>query len=283
MEDNFGFVAQENGLVKLPPVKEAVFAVDGDIIAYRTAAVCETHFEGAAHSILQTTLDNITRITGVHKMRIYISGSNNFRYEVAKTKPYKGNRATMIKPQFLPSCRDYLVEFCNAHVVDGYEADDAIATDMFVNGAYHCGIDKDMLQIAGKHYNYVKDEWQEVSEDQAIINLYRQILKGDTSDNIPGLPRVGDKLAFDAIQSAETALDDAMEKYQEIVGLRMPGVNWIEYLVEQSKLITMVKDVDIDFSKVYYSDAEVTGFEEQENGLVSLDEHKAEPKKTIAL
>lgn len=137
--------------------KEQVFAVDGDTLAYRTAAVCNDHFEGACYAIIKSTLRDIATDTGITKMRIYLSGSNNFRYAVGKTKPYKGNRATMVKPQFLQACRDHLVELYNAQVIDGFEADDAIATDMVNNSAIHCGVDKDIFQIAGRHYNYVKD------------------------------------------------------------------------------------------------------------------------------
>lgn len=243
---------------------DAVFAVDGDTIAYRTAAVCETHFAGAGESIINSTLREIATETGITQMRIYLTGKDNFRYNIGKTKPYKGNRATMVRPQFLPDMRNYLVEYCNAIVVDGYEADDAIATDMTINKAIHCGVDKDMLQIAGKHYNYVKKEWQEVTPEQAILTLYRQILMGDTSDNIPGLPRVGEKKAAEYITNPETALDDAMNAYREVVSLKMPGVNWIEYLAEQKNLVTMVTNVALDFSKIHLVNPNTEGFVSQE-------------------
>jgi 5'-3' exonuclease len=253
-------------------IKEQVLAVDGDILAYRIAAVCETHFEGAGFSILHSTLKEIVAETQITKMRIYLSGKNNFRYEIGKTKPYKGNRATMVRPQYLPHIRDYLVEHMNAIIVDGYEADDAIATDMTVNGAIHCGIDKDMLQIAGMHYNYVKKEWQEITEEQATLNLYRQILMGDTSDNIPGLPRVGEKKAFDAIQSAETAELDAQEMYKAVVNAQLPGVDWRVYMTEQENLITMVKDVELDYSKIYELAIDSEGFQAQDSGVIKVDE-----------
>jgi len=217
-------------------------------------------------------------------MRIYLSGKSNFRYDIATTKPYKGNRATMVRPQFLNACREYLVEHCNAMIVEGFEADDAIATDMTLNGAFHCGVDKDILQIAGRHYNYVKNEWIDISEEQATINLYRQILKGDTSDNIPGLPRVGDKLAADTIQTAENALVKTMEKYEEVVALRLPGVNWLEYLSEQSRLITMVTNVPLDLSKTHFVAVDPAGFVAQSEGFIGLDLAQTwEPRKAIAL
>lgn len=227
--------------------KEKVLAVDGDTLAYRTAAVCEDHFEGAAYSIIASTLKEIVAETQITKLRIYLSGKNNFRYEVAKTKPYKGNRATMVKPKYLQAVRDHLVEKYNAFIVDGFEADDAIATDMTVNGAVHCGVDKDILQIPGSHYNYVKKEWKHVTEEDAVLTLYRQVLMGDTSDNVPGLPRVGEKKAFDAIQCVETAMDDCLAMYKSVVRLSLPGIDPIEYMAEQQALIQMRTDVPLVF------------------------------------
>lgn len=247
-----------------------ILAVDGDILAYRTAAVCEDHFEGAAQAIIDSTLRDIATDTNISRMRIYVSGKDNFRYTVAKTKPYKGNRATMVRPQYLESTKLYLVETYGAVEVDGYEADDAIATDMTQNGAIHCGIDKDMLQIPGKHYNYVKKEWTHVTEEEAILILYRQILMGDASDNVPGLPRIGEKKAADAIQDPETAMLDAMDFYTSVCQDKLPGIEPMVYFIEQSRLITMVKDISlhcIDFNTFTSIDANTEGFK-QEQGEV---------------
>lgn len=243
--------------------KQEVLAVDGDIVAYRTAAVCEDHFEGACEEIIDTTLREVSTETNIHKMRIYISGEDNFRYKIAKSKPYKGNRATMVRPRFLAHCKQYLVDNYNALVIHGYEADDAIASDMTLNNAYHCGIDKDMLQIPGRHYNYVNKEWKTVSPEEAIVTLYRQILTGDSSDNIPGLPRVGPKTAEGIITDHDTAHADAMAYYEQVCIEKLPDVKWQEYFWEQSALITMVKDIDLLSLFTVYVEPKTEGFETQ--------------------
>lgn len=256
-----------------------VLAVDGDTIAYRTAAACEGTWEGACEDIIASTLRKISTATGIHEMRIYLSGQDNYRYEVAKTKPYKGNRVGMIHPEFLNHCKEHLVQKYGAIRMHGYEADDGIATDMVENGAIHCGVDKDILQIAGRHYMYVKEEWVEVSEEQAIITRYRQILMGDTSDNIPGLPGVGAKTAERVICDADTALSDALIFYEDTLvkkGLTFtheskPGepksVNPLVYFAEQDSLITMVTDCEVFeilFDKSVYIEPESEGFTAQE-------------------
>lgn len=252
-------------------MSELVHAVDGDIIAYKTAAVCDTHYEGACNSIIDSTLREIATESKVHQMRIYISDETNFRYRVAKTKPYKGNRATMTRPQFLDHCKQYLIDNYQALIVHDHEADDAIATDMIVNGASHCGIDKDMLQIPGRHYNYIKKIWIDVTPDEAEMTLWRQVLMGDVSDNVPGLPRVGEGKAFDTIQSALTAQQDAMAMYQSVVRSKMPGIDPIVYMAEQLQLIQMKTNVDLHFKNTVTIKPDTAGFVAQEEGVVNFE------------
>lgn len=252
-----------------------VLAVDGDILAYRTAAVCEEHFEKSCEEIINTTLRNIATDTGIESMRIYISGANNFRYHVAKTLPYKGNRATFVAPKFLNYCKDFLASKYRAIRMNGYEADDGIATDMTLHKAIHCGIDKDMFQIEGLHYNWVNKEWFEVTTEQATLNLYRQILMGDRSDNIPGLPRVGEKKAESAIQDHITALNDALLMYEQVCLEKLPETNYKEYFKEQAALITMVRDVNLFDCITTFVEMDTAGFETSEG---DFDGTESEPK-----
>lgn len=258
-----------------------ILAVDADIIAYRTASVCEDHWEGACEEIIQSTLEEIATDTGISTMRLYISGRNNFRYDVAKTKPYKGNRATMVRPQYLQHCKDFMVKQYDALVVNGYEADDAIASDMVQNGAIHCGQDKDIYQIAGRHYNYVKKEWRDVDEEEAALILYRQVLCGDTSDNIPGLPRVGAKTAEKVIFMAEDAEKDALSYYREVCEDKLPDIDYEEYFAEQLALIKMVTDINLlDLFTTEIPNN--SGFAVQEGEDVG-EEVNSKPKKPIIL
>lgn len=227
--------------------KPNILAVDGDIIAYRIAAVAEEDFEGACKELLDNQLVNIATKSKVSDMRIYISDDFNFRHKIAVTRPYKGNRINIKRPRFLEFCKSYLINEYKAIKVANYEADDAIATDMVVTGSAHCGIDKDIKQILGHHYNYVEDIWEYVSPDQACINLYRQILMGDSSDNIPGLPRVGIKTAEKIIYQAHTALEDAIDCYEEVCAVKMLDVDPKEYMLEQTRLVSLITEVQLDF------------------------------------
>jgi hypothetical protein len=220
-------------------------AVDGDIIGYRVAAVCEEDFAKACNSIMDEMLNDIVLETQINDMRIYLSGKNNFRYDVAVTRPYKGNREGKVKPIHLSHCYDYLRTKYRAITVDGYEADDAIASDMVQNSAVHCGIDKDIQQIAGRHYNFVTKEMIVVSDAQAKLNMFRQICTGDGTDNIPGLPLIGEKKAEAAISDYVTAAADAYSLYEEVCAKKLPDVDVDEYFNEQSDLIELRTDLKI--------------------------------------
>jgi len=218
-----------------------VLAVDADIVAYRCAAVTNDMSEVKAN--IDSTLRNIRNNSGIYKMRLYLSGDDNFRKQIAVTRGYKENR-TQEKPLLLGAARNYIVLEYGGVVVHGYEADDAIASDMEQNKAVHCGVDKDLLQVEGKHYNYVKDLFVDVRRSKAVYNLYKQVMVGDASDNIPGLPGYGEKKAGDILKDCEDSptkcADLTLEAFRSVM-----GDNWNEYYEEQYKLVYLVRDLDI--------------------------------------
>lgn len=94
---------------------------------------------------------------------------------------------------------------------DGQEADD----EMGIAQEEHtiiCSIDKDLLMIPGRHYNFVKEKHTYITPEEGLRNFYRQLLTGDATDNIPGLPRVGPKTAEKLLGDADTE-----DKYKEVV------------------------------------------------------------------
>lgn len=134
----------------------------------------------------------------------YLTLGKCFRYDIAKSKPYKHNRKGGLKPPIFYALRAYVQQEHNFRSVDGFEADDmvGIAKDYFKSQGIECVIsspDKDVLQqIPGKHYNYQKAEFVETTAEDAKKFLWKQVLMGDTTDGIPGIPGLGPKTA-DAI------------------------------------------------------------------------------------
>ena len=222
-----------------------ILAVDGDVLAFRIAAVCEEEMMQACEDLIENCMADMIANTGAVGARVYLGGKDNFRYDVAVTRPYKANREGLRKPQHLPYVREYLIKNYSAFVVNGYEADDAIASDIVLNGATHSGVDKDLYQVPGYHYNFVTKETKFVDDSTATLNFYRQVLTGDSSDNIPGLPGVGEKTAEKVITDAKTAAQDAKNYYAEICEKKLPDVDVPIYWKEQVTLIEMVQNLNI--------------------------------------
>lgn len=153
---------------------------------------------------VKTSVRAIQDVVGTN-MELYLTGRGNFREFIATILPYKGNRSEFDKPTHYQAIRDYLTTIWKAVIIEGQEADDeigiratAINEAQGEEQAVIVSIDKDLDTIPGYHYNFVTGGKYKVSEDEARVNFYKQILTGDRTDNILGLPGVGPKTA-DAI------------------------------------------------------------------------------------
>lgn len=200
--------------------------IDADIVAFRCAATAEGLDEKIAVARTNDLIETILRDTETDNPILYLTGKNNFRKEIFPE--YKANR-TKPAPEHLQACRQYLIDVWQAVVTDGCEADDALGVKQVgftVENPYDpdapvdlqsiiCSIDKDLLQIPGRHYNFVKQEFQEVSWLRGIREFYTQMLVGDTADNVKGVKGIGPKKAqaylegyeneqemFDAVRAA---------------------------------------------------------------------------------
>lgn len=160
--------------------------IDGDIVCYRCAAVNEHNEEGIARWQADQLIESILNETQASSYSCFLTGGNNFRFSIYPE--YKANRRDMVKPRWLASLREHLCEKWQASVSDGCEADDmmGVAQSSGEDGTIICSIDKDMLMIPGKHYNFVRKEFREVFEPEATRWLYMQAIMGDKVDNIPG-------------------------------------------------------------------------------------------------
>lgn len=173
--------------------------IDADIIAFRCAAVSEN--EPSEIAVLRT--DQMLReiLQFDSEYLAFLTGKNNFRYTI--NPEYKANRKDKPKPIHLQTCREYLIKEYGAIVTDGIEADDALGIHQTADTAI-CSIDKDLLMIPGHHYNFVKKEYKEVSELDGLKAFYRQMLIGDTSDNVFGVKGIGPVKAGKLIDSCTT-------------------------------------------------------------------------------
>ena len=169
--------------------------VDGDIVAYTSAFHAKANNntqEEAKHKIDSTIRWSIAK-TEASSYQVYLTGKDNFRYEVAKT--YKAQR-TAPKPSLLPWCREYLRWEWGAVVSQGEEADDLIAIEvarMDYQGCVIASVDKDFLQLGVPMYNWRKDEMISPTREEGLQFFYKQCIMGDAVDGVKGVIGIGPK------------------------------------------------------------------------------------------
>jgi 5'-3' exonuclease len=155
-------------------------------------------------SDMDSMLKRIAETTGSTDMVLYLSGDHNFRYDINPN--YKANRKDAVEPVYRQDAKSWLIINYGAILCDGIEADDALGIAQ-TEDTIICSIDKDLLQIPGRHYNWRKDEWTFVEPLDGLRTFYRQILTGDRTDNIFGLPRFGPVTAAKHIDHLEDEMD----------------------------------------------------------------------------
>lgn len=166
--------------------------IDADIVSFSCAAYNNEWGWDACKSDIDLLMKRILETVGADDYTAYISGSNNFRYQIYPE--YKANRRDKQDPIYRAEANAYLVTEYGARVTDGYEADDGIGIEATSLGesCIICSIDKDLRQIPGRHYNWRKNEFDLVSPLEGFRSFWRSVLTGDRTDNIlSGLTRMG--------------------------------------------------------------------------------------------
>lgn len=170
----------------------------------------------------------------------FLTGRSGYRYQVSST--YKANRKHRPKPIVFYALREYLKQKYTFREFDGLEADDLVAYYGVNNEDYKvviCSPDKDVLhQCIGKHFNYQKVEFVTTSETDAERFLWKQVLMGDSTDNIQGIPGVGVKTADNWLKDRDKEIEvfvlkKYVEKFGVIEGLEQFFINFrLVYLLK---------------------------------------------------
>lgn len=199
--------------------------IDGDILLYRCGFAAQSvkadgtvvaePVEFALHST-KLTINKILKNTGSSEYTVFLSGADNFRLLV--DTDYKANRKDFVKPIHYEAIKQYLLDKHHAVRVDGMEADDALGMWLYTAASKHdmskcyrtlASLDKDLDMIPGWHYNFNHNRLYWIDDDYANHVFFRQLLTGDTVDNIPGIPGMGNVTA-DKYLGDYVTTEDAM-------------------------------------------------------------------------
>ena len=170
--------------------------VDSDILTYRIGFTTQDVDEGIMQALLRESVNLILSSTSATSYKMYLTADNDptaFRRQVYPE--YKAHRVAP-RPKYYNEIRQYLVDQYDAEIVSGIEADDALGihqTELLMQAQTSTivSIDKDLKQIAGHHFNFVKSEATYVTAEEALLYFYTQLLTGDAADNIKGVWKCG--------------------------------------------------------------------------------------------
>ena len=231
---------------------------------------------GAIYGFLTIFLRIVAELSPTHVAAAFDLKAPTFRHKLYA--PYKGTRKPMdaeLAEQFEPLKE--LLALMRVPVVskEGYEADDIL-------GTLSAHTDDDTVILTGD-----RDSFQLVSpttriywtkkgvSDVEVIDLARlaadgftpqsfidyKALRGDPSDNIPGVPGVGEKTAKALLEQYKT-LDEVLDHASEVKGKLGETLSASREIAELSRtLATIDKDVPLEideeslrFSGVYSED-----------------------------
>ncbi|HVM32860.1 MAG TPA: DNA polymerase, partial [bacterium] len=206
--------------------KPRLFLLDGAAVAYRSYYAFiknpRTTTKGlntsAVFGFLTTLLMILEKQKPEYFAVVFDSSEPTFRHKMYKD--YKANRQEM--PEDLGQSFPYIYQMVKALglpllVKPGYEADDIIGTmvgraqkekidSVIVSG------DKDFMQLIGPGVKMFRPKWPDdwsLADEKDVMEKFgvkpEQVidvlaLMGDASDNVPGVPGVGEKTATTLIQ-----------------------------------------------------------------------------------
>ena len=206
--------------------KPTAWGLDGDILIYRIGfAAEEDPVEYAMHSLKVATLD-IMEACGASTGHFYLTGKDNYRMQYGSEEhPYKGNRKDSRKPRHYDALRDYAVRKLDAIVVDGQEADDALGIAAVQQGHGIATLDKDLMGVPGWHYTWAgkKQGVFIVTEEEADLFFHKQLLTGDSTDNIPGLFKMVGKKATATVVDPLESMTTNKEMFDYVRSVYMEG------------------------------------------------------------
>lgn len=257
--------------------------IDGDITRYELGAVCQSveqhfgaavirpHSEQKVRQVVDRFVNNIMENTDADTFELFLSGSTNYRTEIAITHPYKGQRTTP-KPYHWRTVGDILLGDYGAYTVHGAEADDALSifARQDPDNTIIASRDKDLRIVPCWHYSWRCGESQpeipvhRVDElgwiesrpypsggyklvGEGLKFFYGQVLAGDQIDNYKGCPKIGPQKAATLLQHCENEEALWVQTYWAYVAKLGPEEG-LRLLIENAQLAWLLDkgEVNID-------------------------------------
>jgi DNA polymerase-1 len=246
--------------------------IDGSAVAYRgyfaliRNPLFNSHGENtsAVFAFANSLIKLIDQAAPTHVCCVFDTPAPTFRHKLYEG--YKSTRARM--PEDLADSLPWIKEVIEAFRIPviemaGYEADDVIGTLALkaAGAGFDVGLftgDKDFYQLVTDHIKILHPKTYEWHDPEAVKKIYgvspdKMIdllaLMGDSSDDIPGVPGVGEKTAKDLLEQFgdfETVLKSADKVKKQKISESLTANAELARLSKQ--LVTIDCNVPIDLT-----------------------------------
>src|SRR5690348_13959183 len=249
-----------------------LFLIDGNSLAYRaffalpeSIATSDGRPTNAIFGFASMLVKILTDYGPVPTVVVWDAGMSGRKELSADYKAQRSSRPDLLKLQW-PHLRPLVEAFGYRNIsIEGFEADDVIAT--LAEQAKERGIPVMIVSGDRDAYQLVEDGVRimttsrgitdtKVYDRQGVIDRYGIPpelvpdfigLKGDTSDNIPGVPGIGDKTAAELLQRFGS-LESVLEHVDDISGAKRKQ-NLTEHADDartSKQLATAKRDIPLD-------------------------------------
>jgi putative phage exonuclease len=202
----------------------------------------KANFTSRLASAIDTALEH-HHYTGEYDILLCLSDrDSNFRRSVLPT--YKAHRKGQ-KPLCYWRLVDWMQQEADVYLRPSLEADDCIGIlATMEKNKEKCIIisgDKDMLTLPGYHYDFLRDTYEHISEEEADRNFFMQTLTGDPTDGYSGCPKVG-KVTAERILEEDCSWEAVVRAYEK-QGLTA------EDALQQARVARILRASNYDFKK----------------------------------
>lgn len=209
-----------------------VVLIDSDSICWAQAWLNREKSDDILYTSIDSQISDILTQTKADKYVGFLKNPNEIEFRRTMFPNYKGNRPPT--PDWYKDRRDriwqhLIYNWKFVYTTSGFEVDDAISSihyDLVINPKLFpaevvpipqitpiiCSIDKDMKQVPGWNYNPKTKDLSFISGDEAERNMLTQLLTGDSTDNIKGVPGIGPAKAKTIIPSDAFVDGDLVDK-----------------------------------------------------------------------
>lgn len=236
-----------------------VALIDGDIFAYKASFGHESEIDlgddvisltADLAQIETTACDLIETVKDQLKAdRLIVTLSHDVNFRKAIHADYKANRSPRRKPIGLKHAKKHIASKFETKIKDTLEADDVLGIMGTMPAKANVKnvivtIDKDLLQIPGRHFNPDTGVRRVIKAEQGDWQFYMQCLTGDAVDNYPGCKGVGPKTAERLLMNSE-----GQTPWQIIKAAYEKAGFDEQYALTQARLARILRNTDYDFQK----------------------------------